>query len=79
MIVTLLWFLLAFAIGIGFLFLAFHKRARVWLARQHWLWGYAKTSEDKETVENFSILTPLMAGLLITSGALAAFLVWLLT
>ena len=76
--VSPLWLILVFAIGAAFLFIASNRRVRLWLIRHNSFWDYAKTDEEKETREAFSMLTPLLAGILITSGAVAIFLIWLL-
>jgi hypothetical protein len=79
MMATLFWFLLAFAIGIGFLFIASNKRVRMWIMRHDREWDYIKKHWHEETIEAYSISTPLMIGVLITSGTLAVFLIWLLS
>lgn len=79
MIATLLWFLLAFAVGIGFLFIASNKRVRMWMVRHDSGWDYIKKHWDEESIDAHSIIVRLMIGLFITSGALAGFLIWLLS
>jgi hypothetical protein len=82
MIATLFWFLPAFAVGVGFLFIASNKRARMWMMRNgggNGTWGYIKTHWHEETIEAYSITVPLMIGVLIVSGTLALFLIWLLS
>ncbi len=79
MLSAIFWFLLSLAIGVGCLFVAFNKYSRHKLAKQNWLWHYAKNNEDKETAEALAMMAPLFAGVLILSGAVAGFLIWLLT
>jgi hypothetical protein len=79
MIATLFWFLLAFAIGVGFLFIASNKRARMWIMQLDSDWDFIKKHWHEETIEAYSIVTFLMIGVLIVSGTLAVFLIWLLS
>ena len=79
MTAMLLWFLLAFVIGIGFLFIASDKRVRMRIMRRDREWDYIKKHWHEETIEAYSITAPLMIGVLITSGTLAGFLIWLLS
>ncbi len=78
MLTGIFLFLLFVALGAGCLFLAFNKHSRREASEQLWMGRSARNAEEAGTAKAMVILAPLLAGILIISGVVAVFLIWLL-
>ncbi len=79
MIGAVFLFIVALAVGVYMLYLAFDKRARRDTARQHWLWSKAKNEEEQEFVEGIATLGPLIGGVIILSLAFVLMVTFIAT